>query len=402
MARSPRIPKYRRHSSGQARVTLDGKDHLLGPFGSAASKEAYQRLVAEWLTSPVKPPDPARKAEPLTVSELILAYWKFASEHYGFGADPGRGDRYCLRDALKVVRSLYGRTPALTFGPLSLKACRQAMIARDWSRGYVNAQVDRVCRMFRWAAEEELLPGSVYQNVRAVPGLRYGKSEARETVKVRPVPQGHVDAALPFLAGVVRAMVQFQQLTGCRPAEVCVLRPADVDRSNPACWVYRPGSDEGRHGAHKTAHHGHDRLVLVGPRAQAVLRPYLGGQADGYCFRPADAVTERNARQRQRRKTPLYPSHLARLAARRKPSPKRAPGDRYTTRTYGQAVTRACRKAGVPAWSPNRLRHTTATELRRHGLDLAKTVLGHSKIETTLVYAEKDLQAAMELVARIG
>jgi site-specific recombinase XerD len=48
------------------------------------------------------------------------------------------------------------------------------------------------------------------------------------------------------------------------------------------------------------------------------------------------------------------------------------------------------------------LRHSRATELRHHGLDLAKTVLGHSKVETTLLYAEKDLRAAMELIARIG
>jgi hypothetical protein len=32
----------------------------------------------------------------------------------------------------------------------------------------------------------------------------------------------------------------------------------------------------------------------------------------------------------------------------------------------------------------------------------AKTVLGHSKVETTLIYAEKDVLAAMELMSRIG
>ncbi len=56
----------------------------------------------------------------------------------------------------------------------------------------------------------------------------------------------------------------------------------------------------------------------------------------------------------------------------------------------------------IPTWSPNRLRHNRATELRRHGLDLAKTVLGHSKVETTQIYAEKDIAAAMDLVSRVG
>jgi hypothetical protein len=58
MARSPRIPKYRRHSSGQARVTLAGKDHPPDPYGSAGSEEAYRRLIAEWLQGRAGRPDP--------------------------------------------------------------------------------------------------------------------------------------------------------------------------------------------------------------------------------------------------------------------------------------------------------------------------------------------------------
>ncbi len=46
-----RVPSYRRHSSGQARVTINGKDHLLGPYGSPQSKEAYGRLIAEYSAS---------------------------------------------------------------------------------------------------------------------------------------------------------------------------------------------------------------------------------------------------------------------------------------------------------------------------------------------------------------
>jgi hypothetical protein len=44
-----RLPKYREHkASSQAIVTLDGRDHYLGPHGSAASKAEYNRLVGEW------------------------------------------------------------------------------------------------------------------------------------------------------------------------------------------------------------------------------------------------------------------------------------------------------------------------------------------------------------------
>jgi integrase len=415
-ARKPRVPGYRPHASGQARVTLDGKDHYLGPYGSPESQEAYRRLVAEYMERKGRfaPPPPEPSAPPLSVNELLLAYYKFAVAYYGLDKDERRGDGYNLRDAIRIVKELYGSTPAKDFGPLALKACRGRMVEKDWSRTYTNAQVDRVRRAFRWGVEEEMIPGSVYEALRAVRGIRQGKGNARETQKVRPVDQEHVEAALPFMPPTVAAMVTLQLLSGCRPEEVCVLRPCDLDRSNPRCWVYRPGSDQGHHGAHKTAHHGHDRTILIGPKAQSVLRPFLDRGADAYCFVPAESEQRRNAIKRMSRRSPMTPSQRARKPKTRR---RRAPGDRYDTHGYRRAIKRACVRATVarlqvgpirpcdvvPQWSPNRLRHSRATELRAvAGLDVAKTVLGHSKIETTLLYAEKDLAAAMELVAKIG
>ena len=46
------VPSYRLHKqSGQAVVTLDGKDYLLGTYNSATSKRAYQRLTTEWFAN---------------------------------------------------------------------------------------------------------------------------------------------------------------------------------------------------------------------------------------------------------------------------------------------------------------------------------------------------------------
>ncbi len=46
------VPSYRLHKqSGQAIVTLGGRDFLLGAAGSAASKSEYRRLTAEWLAA---------------------------------------------------------------------------------------------------------------------------------------------------------------------------------------------------------------------------------------------------------------------------------------------------------------------------------------------------------------
>src|SRR5262245_18417556 len=102
--RSPRVPKYRRHSSGQARVTIDGKDRILGPYGSPESQEPYRRIIAEWLETRQRPAaQPGEKDEPLTVNELILSYWRFADDYYGLQDGAHRGDAYCQREALRVV-----------------------------------------------------------------------------------------------------------------------------------------------------------------------------------------------------------------------------------------------------------------------------------------------------------
>jgi integrase len=66
-------------------------------------------------------------------------------------------------------------------------------------------------------------------------------------------------------------------------------------------------------------------------------------------------------------------------------------------------VRDACHRAGIPVWSPNRLRHSAATEIRRQfGVDAARAVLGHSKPVMTEVYAEIDLGKAEEAMKRLG
>jgi integrase len=54
-------------------------------------------------------------------------------------------------------------------------------------------------------------------------------------------------------------------------------------------------------------------------------------------------------------------------------------------------------------WSPNRLRHSAATEVRRRfGLEAAQHVLGHASANTTEIYAERDAAAAQEIARKIG
>ena len=138
--------------------------------------------------------------------------------------------------------------------------------------------------MYRWAAEEELLPASVHQNLMAVTNLRKGFCKAVEHPKVKPIADADVEATLPFMPPVVRDMVRLQRLLGCRPCEITAMRPCDVDTSTEV-WVYAPES-------HKTEHHGKDRPILIGPKAQGVLVAYLDRRAEEYCFSPTEPAAD--------------------------------------------------------------------------------------------------------------
>jgi integrase len=266
------------------------------------------------------------------------------------------------------------------------------MIDAGLARTTINQRVGRVVRLFKWAVESELVEPAVYQALRAVRGLPKGRSAAHEPGPVRPVPEADVQAIRPHVARQVWAMVELQRLTGMRPGEVTAMRTGDLDTTGPV-WAYTPPR-------HKTAHHGRGRTVYLGPRAQEVLRPWLRADPGAHLFSPREAVEERQAERRRRRRTPLTPSQLAR---KRVGTPGRPPGERYTTRTYHHAVKYGCRRAGVPAWHPHQLRHNAATRLRSEfGVEVARVILGHGRLEATEIYAEADRAKALSVMEQAG
>jgi hypothetical protein len=90
-------------------------------------------------------------------------------------------------------------------------------------------------------------------------------------------------------------------------------------------------------------------------------------------------------------------------AKRRKRRKSRAPRDLYSVVSYPRAIHRACDLAKIERWSPNRLRHTAATRVRREmGIDAARALLGHSDADTTTIYAERDQELARTAMERLG
>lgn len=210
-------------------------------------------------SSPTLVSTPSKRTEPLSIDELVLLYFEFAKGYYVKDGQP-TNEIVAIRAALRRLRAMYGSTPVSDFGPKAFKLVRDSLIQERLSRKYVNDSMARVTRMFRWAVAEELIAPAVFQALGSVPGLRKGRTNAKETAPIGPVSDDTVEATLPFLPEVVADMVRLQRLTGMRPAEVCILRPGDINRSGEI-WTYRPSR-------HKTEHVGKDRSIALGPKAQ--------------------------------------------------------------------------------------------------------------------------------------
>lgn len=448
---SKRVPSYRLHkASGRAVVTLNGHDVFLGRFDTQESREKYDRTIAEWLSSGRQLPQD-RPAD-LLVVELIARFLIHVDGYYRDPeGNPGSEARN-FRDALRFVKQLYSTLPVRDFRPRQLKAVRQKMIEAGWSRKSINKAARRVKYMFQWAVEQELVPTiitgedgqprSFLEPLEAVKGLRKGKTEARETPKVRPVPEAMLDQTLPHLSPTIRAMVEVQRLTGMRPGELVRMRTGDINRTGDT-WVYIPAH-------HKTEAHEIEREVYIGPAAQKVLAPFLKLDAKAFIFSPADAEEARRQKAHQKRVetgTPLSCGNKPGTNVTRRP--EKAPGMRYTVQSYGQAITSACAIAFPPPeelarqrvagkgrksksarwetigewharlgpeksqqlkawrkahhWHPHQLRHSAATFLRKKfGLDAAKVILGHQSVGTTEVYAEQDREKARQIMATVG
>ncbi len=152
-----RTPSYRLHKpTAQDLVTLNGRDSYLGRHGTHQSRADYDRLIAEWLANGRSALGPDGGPPDLTVDELILSYWRHVDGYYVKDGRP-TSEPDTIRQALRFVRKLHGATRTRDFGPLAMKAVRQAMVDHGWCRGYVNKQVGRVRLMFGWAAENESL-----------------------------------------------------------------------------------------------------------------------------------------------------------------------------------------------------------------------------------------------------
>ena len=123
MPRKKKVPSYRRHASGQARVTINGRDYLLGLYGSQESRAKYAQKLAEWSDSDSRSLYGVPRK--IVIAELLLAYLEFAKSYYGVGPS---SDFHRIRQAVRPLRQLYADVEVDRFGPEQYKAVRKVFI----------------------------------------------------------------------------------------------------------------------------------------------------------------------------------------------------------------------------------------------------------------------------------
>ena len=144
-----------------------------------------------------------------------------------------------------------------------------------------------------------------------------------------------------------RAMLEFFFSTACRVAEVASLQLSEVNLPEQCAKVMGKGRKE--------------RIVYLNAKAMLYLKEYLESRTDN------------------------CPSLFIGYAhqSKKQPRPLSISGFEIILRELGK-------RAGVKNVHPHRFRHTAATYALRRGMPIEQVqqMLGHEKIETTLIYAK--------------
>lgn len=448
--RMPALIRQREKRRDRAFIKVGRKRHHIGYMDDPATHELYNRLKAVWERTGKLHLDMLTPLVNTSGNEITIAglgeRFRIHAETFYIDRDGQLSKEFDnFRMAWRIVRQHFGTLPAANFGPSKLKQIRHVMVRtpkknnpnETWNRKYVNEQVNRVRRIFKWAVSEELLPVNVYEALRTARRLRPGESGVRTSRKIKPVEQERIDAIKPHVSDQVWALIQLQLLTGARSSEILKLRATDFKNNNEPVWIVEVKE-------HKTEHHGenHTRTLYFGPQAQGIVQPYMASRpVSAPLFSPSEAERQRRAEMHKKRKCPAH--HGNSPGTNRVDDPEVSPGDHYTPCSYRRAIQRACLHVNpYPAeirrpltkrnekgervaaltpeqkreqrrhqkawrsqhcWHPHQLRHNYATMIRRQfGLEDAKTMLDHSSIDVTLIYAERNREKAIEIARKVG
>ena len=349
----------------------------------------------------------------LSVGDLFSKYVEWAGNYLL----PLRDGRDCpeLLQVRRLEKFLqpYSDWRVADFGPDELRIAQQAMVDYRYFRGKqdgnptalgrssINRMINQIHKMWQWGIGREITTQAQAHLLREVRPLRAGRTTAKDQPKRRPVTKEELQSVVASLTTVVADMIRLIWITAMRPSEVCRMRPFDILREDPECWLYVPGRDAGPVGDHKTAQYRRTRAIPLTREAQTILKGRITDvDSMAFVFSPAGAVREMRERRFALRQTPM--GQGSREGSNRQPRPMINPGDRYGAHSLNNAVKRACKRAGVERFTLYDLRRTAATRVRsKLSKDAAKLLLGHVSSTTTEIYLLEEVQEAMKVAKKL-
>lgn len=201
---------------------------------------------------------------------------------------------------------------------------------------------------FAWLTEEEIIPKNPMLRIKRIKQKKADKKpfSAAELEKIRDSLQTTRE----------KALVEFLLSTGCRVSEVANLQICNVDFRAGECTVLGKGNKE--------------RTVYISDNAMYYLQKYLVERR----FSAAD---------------PLFINDR---------------GKAMSKCSIEQLMRKIGERAGVEKVHPHRFRRTMATNAMMRGLPIQyiQAILGHSKIDTTMIYcsvSKESVKAAYLKVA---
>lgn len=203
-----------------------------------------------------------------------------------------------------------------------------------------NATLDRTrCHLntfFNWCVDEGYLPKNPVRQIKTI------KCEKKER---RFLSDEELEMVRDACADITEtAIIEFLYSTGCRVSELTSLKRSDVDFQTHEVKLFGKGSKY--------------RTSYMNAKCELTLRKYLLTRSDASEF--------------------LFVG-------------RRSPHNGYTNRTIEKMLEKIGERANLPfRLIPHILRHTTATHALQHGMDVTEIqkLLGHSKIDTTMIYAK--------------
>lgn len=194
---------------------------------------------------------------------------------------------------------------------------------------------------FTWLVDEEYLERNPARKISpiSVP------SSSREPLS--PVRLEYLRKACRTLRE--KALIDFLYSTGCRVSEAAAMNLSEIDWTDRSVRILHGKGDK-------------FRITYFNAEAEVSLREYLASK-------PAQTDA-------------LFTS-------------SRSPYRRLSTRSIQKEIGSICKRSGIPAKvTPHILRHTFATTAIGNGMPVQQVqqLLGHSKLDTTMIYAKVDQQ----------